>query len=372
MDSNQIRKELDELIVETVSYDQDALPKRLLAYLSMWKWGKYGWVSPASLMYTAAWRKYYYPDIDCCKIWASDENNKPIPGGYSIRSEDESISIPLLAKHDLCEGFCSPNSGMQGSRAIEKMRTLKRLDNDFDSAQRTLFDLKLFANIMNEINDLQSPELLELLKYFICTAKEIKAHRDEVNLTLNQESAALFGVLDFLAEVHDPELTKCVVAACMQVIFDKHGISISGVDDYKTAADARAGKPGDLTVEKDGNPLLAIEVKDKTQKIDWNNIERAKRIITAHPELKGFVFVLESRDAATNHLINEMVTSSQLATGEGKIISIMSLFSLYQLVLPIESENAIINITSKFITMAPAIKPETKEKWLEKIVNQPQ
>lgn len=59
----------------------------------MWKWGKYGWVSPASLMYTAAWRKYYYPDIDCCKIWASDETNKPIPGGYSIRSEDESISI---------------------------------------------------------------------------------------------------------------------------------------------------------------------------------------------------------------------------------------------------------------------------------------
>ena len=66
---------------------------------------------------------------------------------------------------------------------------------------------------------------------------------------------------------------------------------------------------------------------------------------------------------------NEMVTSSQLATGEGKIISIMSLFSLYQFVLPIESEDTIINITSKFITMAPVIKPETKEKWLEKIVN---
>ena len=32
-------------------------------------------------------------------------------------------------------------------------------------------------------------------------------------------------MLDFLAEVHDPELTKCVVAACMQVIFDKHGKS---------------------------------------------------------------------------------------------------------------------------------------------------
>ena len=36
MDSNQIRKELDELIVETVSYDQDALPKRLLEVGKVW------------------------------------------------------------------------------------------------------------------------------------------------------------------------------------------------------------------------------------------------------------------------------------------------------------------------------------------------
>lgn len=74
-DSGKIRKELDTLIIETVEYDKEALPKILLAYLSKWKWGSYGWVSPASLMYTAAWRKYYYPEIDCCKIWASDENN---------------------------------------------------------------------------------------------------------------------------------------------------------------------------------------------------------------------------------------------------------------------------------------------------------
>lgn len=367
MNSNQIRQELDKLIVETTSYKSEVLPKTVLNHLSTWKWGKYGWVSPASLMFTAAWRKYYYPEIDCCKIWASDENNKAIPGGYSIRSEDEGISIPLLAKYDLCEGFCSPNSGMQGSRAIEKMRNLKRLNIDFDTAQRTLFDLKLFATIMNEINELDKVELLELLKYFICTAKSIKSHRDEVNETLNKRSEVSFELLDFLSEIHDPELTKCVVAACMQVLFDKHGISITGVDDYKTAADARAGKPGDLTVERDGKPLLAVEVKDKTQKIDWNNIERAKRIISGHPDLKGFVFVLESRDAATNPLINEMVKSSQLATAEGKIISVMSLFSLYQIVAPIEEEVDIINRTSKFVTIAPAIKPETKEKWLSKI-----
>lgn len=367
MNSNDIRDELDRLIIETVSYKKDVLPQQLLDHLSMWKWGKYGWVSPASLMFTAAWRKYYYPDIDCCKIWASDENNKSIPGGYSIRTEDENISIPILAKHDLCAGFCSPNSGMQGSRAIEKMRTLKRLNTNFDTAQRTVFDLKLFANIMNETNELNSSQLLELLRYYITVAKQIKEHRDQVNKTLNQETTVSFELMDFLSEIHDPELTKCVTAACLTVLFDKHGIVVSGVGDYKTAADARAGKPGDLTVEKDGISLLAIEVKDKTQTIDWNNIERAKRIITQHPELKGFVFILESRDAATNSLINEMVNSSQLTTYNGKNISIMSLFSLYQLVKPVEPENGIINITSKYITLAPAIKPETKDLWLTKI-----
>lgn len=367
MDSAKIRSELDLLIKDTTAYDKDNLPNQLLKDLAKWHWGSYGWVSPASLMFTAAWRKYYYPDVDCCKIWAADENNKPIPGGYSIRTEDESISIPLLAKYDLCEGFCSPNSGMQGSRAIEKMRTLKRLNKDFDNAQRTLFDLKLFASIMNQINDLNHNQLLDLIKFFICTSKAIQTKRYETNAALTAGTTAAFDVMKTLGDIPDPELTKCVVAACFKIIFDKHGISVSGVDDFKTAADARAGKPGDLTVEKDDTPLLAIEVKDKTQKIDWNNIERAKRIINAHPGLKGFVFVLESRDAATDSVINEMVKSAQLATTNGKIISIMSLFALYQIALPIAGEEEIIKLTSEFMSIAPAVKPETKEIWLQKI-----
>lgn len=362
-----IRSELDQIIQETTQYDQAIIPSSLLADLGKWRWGSYGWVSPASLMFTAAWRKYYYPDVDCCKIWASDENNKPIPGGYSIRSEDESISIPLLAKYDLCEGFCSPNSGMQGSRAIEKMRTLKRLDRDFDNAQRTLFDLKLFASIMNQINELNHDQLLELIRFFICTAKNIKEKRIATNEALVSGAKNAFDLLSVLGETPDPEFTKCVVAACLQVIFEKHNITISGVDDYKTAADARARKPGDLTVERDGEPLLAVEVKDKTQHIDWQNIERAKRVIASHPELKGFVFVLESRDAATNSLINEMVKSAQLATADGKLISIMSLFSLYQIAAPIVTEEEMISITSRFLAAAPAVKPETKTIWLRHI-----
>lgn len=367
MDSAKIRSELDQIIKNTTSYDKSNLPNQLLRDLAKWRWGSYGWVSPASLMFTAAWRKYYYPDVDCCKIWAADENNRPIPGGYSIRTEDETISIPLLAKYDLCEGFCSPNSGMQGSRAIEKMRTLKRLNKDFDNAQRTLFDLKLFASIMNQINDLEHSQLLDLIKFFICTSKAIQAKRYETNAALSAETAASFNVIKALSDIPDPELTKCVVAACFSAIFDKHNIVVSGVDDFKTAADARAGKPGDLTIERDDTPLLAIEVKDKTQRIDWNNIERAKRIINAHPGLKGFVFVLESRDAATDSIINEMVKSAQLSTNGGEIISIMSLFSLYQIALPIVGEEELVHRTSKYMSIAPAVKPETKDIWLRKI-----
>ena len=367
MNSATIRSELDDLIKHTSQYDANAIPAELLTGLNRWRWGSYGWVSPASLLFTAAWRKYYYPQIDCCKIWVSDENNKPIPGGYSIRSEDESISIPLLAKYDLCEGFCSPNSGMQGSRAIEKMRSLKRLDRDFDTAQRTLFDLKLFADIINRINELNHNQLEELLKYFICTAKGIKDKRVETNKALVADTATSFDLLEFLAATHDPEFTKCVAAACFSVIYNKVGLTVTGIDDYKTAADARAKKPGDITLEKDKHPVVAIEVKDKTQQIDWNNIERAKRIIHDQSELESFIIVLESRNAATNSRVNEILSSPQLETKDGKIISIMSLHLLYQLAVVFSGPQVLINLTGTYLALAPAVKPETKEAWLKRI-----
>lgn len=367
MNSRQIRAELDTLVQETTSYDSSVLPSTLIDKIGRWKWGSYGWVSPVSLMFTAAWRKYYYPEIDCCRIWADDEKHQPIEGGYSIRSEDESISIPILAKHDLCQGFCSPNSGMQGSRAIEKMRNLKRLNTDFDSAQRTLFDLKLFAEIMNEINELEHNQLFELIKYFICIAKGIKAHRDEVNASICCATDANFSVIDFLGQIHDPEFTKCVVAACLEAVFSKHGIQVVGAEDYKTAADARAGKPGDLALEKNGKYVLAVEVKDKTQRIDWNNLERANRILERCPELHGFAFVLESRDAATNSTVHEMVKSAQLSNGNGKKISIMSLFALYQLAKITIGESDLIALVGSYLVKVPAVKPDTKEAWLKAI-----
>lgn len=367
MKSVDIRSELDNLIDETTEYNSKEIPPVLLTALKKWRWGSYGWVAPASLLFTAAWRKYYYPDIDCCKIWALDENRNPIPGGYSIRNEDETISIPLLAKYELCEGFCSPNSGMQGSRAIEKMRSFKRLNRDFDAAQRTYFDLKLFSEILNQINELSKEQLIEVIKYFICTAKAIKKVRIATNAGIVASTEASFDLISFLTDIHDPEFTKCVVAACFEVLYRRNGIVVSGVDDYKTAADARAGKPGDITLELNSQPMAAIEVKDKTQQIDWNNIERAKRIIKKHETLKSFIFVLESRNAATNARINEMMCSEQLSSEDGRIISVMSLHLLFQLAVVVADEKEIISLTGNNLTLAPAVKPETKAAWLNKV-----
>ena len=84
--------------------DDTKIPASLATNIGTWKWGSYGWVSPASLIFTAAWRKIYYPEEDCCKIWARDEQNNAIPGGYSIRSEDESISISKNSPPSVASG----------------------------------------------------------------------------------------------------------------------------------------------------------------------------------------------------------------------------------------------------------------------------
>ena len=362
----QIRQELERLICQTTeeNFDQTQVPPSLQSNLDKWRWGSYGWVSPASLIFTATWRKYFYPHKDCCKIWAKDETNAPIEGGYSIRSEDESITIPLLAKYDLCQGYCSPNSGMQGSRAIEKMRSLKRLNIDFNSAQRTVFDLKLFATILNQINDLTAEQAYAVLQYQILIAKAIRKKRMDTNAALQAGTTDAFSLLSFLNKTADPELTKCVVAACFDSIFRNNGLSVEGVADYKTAADARAQKPGDLFLEKNGNALAAIEVKDKTQTIDWNNIDRAKLILLAHPELQHFIFVLEKREATVTDVLQEMLCSEQFQTAIYQKITFLSVHDLYLLARSARNETEIASKTGYYLSQAPAVKPETKEAWL--------
>ena len=96
---------------------------------------------------------------------------------------------------------------------------------------------------MNQINELEHDQLLELIKFFICTSKGLRQKRLATNAALETVGRSSFDLLSLLAETPDPEFTKCVAAACLQVIFQKHDMTVAGVSDYKTAADARAVKP---------------------------------------------------------------------------------------------------------------------------------
>jgi hypothetical protein len=364
MAKTEIRGRLDQLIGSTTSYDTKIIPTQILADIQNWKWGAYGWTSPASLIFTASWMKYFFPQQDCCKIWAKDEINDPIPGSYSIRSEDEAISIPLLAKHDLCKGFCSDNSGMQGSRAIEKMRNLKRLETNFSLSQRTVFDLKLFASILNRINSLNEAQSLEVLKLLICTAKSIQKGRIASDSQLTTRVLST-NILNFLETVSDPELTKCFAAACLNAIYNKHDLTIDGITDYKTASDARAEKPGDLYLTRQKEILISVEVKAKSIKIDWQNIGRAETILKAFPNLTNFIFILENRNALFEPEIHEMINSPRLSSNIGIKISFISVHDIYRLALATVSEAEITASTGKYLSEAPSVKPTTKDSWLK-------
>ena len=366
MDTDRVYSEIDTRLSSTKACDTSLLPQKLIANLNRWNWGGYGWISPVSLMITAAWKKAYDPAADCCKIWSDDELGHPIPGAYSIRVLDETITIPLFAKYDLCKDFCSPNSGMQGSRAIEKMRSEKRLNVSFASKQRTVFDLKLFASILNQINELNVNQCFALLDFFIVKAKAIKAKRDAQNASLSATSAKA-DVLDLLSRIHDPELTKCVVAACLTAMIPSSDFSVAGVSDYKTAADERAEKPGDLCVLLKDKPIMAVEVKDKSQTINWKNIERAKTILARFPSVISFVFVLENRKALVGDAVSEIISSDLISTGLAKKISIMSLHDLFRLAKSFKDDAEILELTNKAMVQAPALKPDSRTTWISLI-----
>jgi hypothetical protein len=170
--------------------------------------------------------------------------------------------------------------------------------------------------------------------------------------------------MDFLKNTSDPELTKCVVAACLNSIFCSHECVISGVENYRTAADTRAEKPGDLCVLYDNEPRIAIEVKDKTQSIDWNNITSAKRILDRVGSLRNFIFVLEKKGATSEPIIAEMLASEQFQYVPYNMISIISVHDLFLLASSVVENSILVQETAKYMAAAPALKPETKDKWI--------
>ena len=143
--------------------------------------------------------------------------------------------------------------------------------------------------------------------------------------------------------------------------------SVVGVSDYKTAADERAEKPGDLCVLLKDQPIMAVEVKDKSQTINWKNIERAKTILARFPSVISFVFVLENRKALVGDTVSEIISSDLISTGLAKKISIMSLHDLFRLAKSFKDDAEILELTNKAMVQAPALKPDSRTTWISLI-----
>jgi hypothetical protein len=361
---NSDREALERVVLERQEPNLELIPREIKTRLDSWQWGKMGWTSPANLIITASWRKVFYPLEDCCKIWARDSRDTAINGSYSIRTADETVTVPIFAKYDLCTGFCSSNSGMQGSRAIEKSRGNGRIDRNLRLEQRTVFDAQLFSHILNDINELSETESLEVLKYLVkiaYSAKESRTKNDNVLLS----NPPRIDLLAFASRVQDPEFVKCVAAACLALLFENHGLKLEGIQDHKTSADGRAVKAGDLTLTRNGEAVVAIEVKDKSRKLDWQNINGVRAISKHFPKLEGFYFVLESRSGERDLLVSDLAFESSHNQGIPSIVSFISLPDLLGLAIPINGYDQVIRKTAHFVTKAPSIKPATKSAWTQ-------
>ena len=332
-----------------------------------WKWGEYGWISPVNLFLAASAVKLACPAQDVCRIWSRDGDGKKIPHSYSIRTIDERVVVPFVAKHNIASNFCSANSGMQGSRAIEKSRGATRIPRDWSGDQKTSFDLALFSNLMNDINNSSPEEVEEILVYLLEVAESRLRAREKSKLRLS-ESLGVGGtrslVLAAVSEIKDPEFVKCVAAALMKHIFGaRFGMVVDGVESAKTAADARDGKVGDFWLQSEQGSMMACEVKDSSRALDWQAIRTASDRLLSHQGLDSYVFITARRQPFADGVCRSLNTSG-LADIEGQDkISFLSVFDLLPLV-PECTATELIDEISEMLQRATSLKSDTLTKWM--------
>jgi hypothetical protein len=298
-----ILKQVDEAAREAIANAKagksvgPSLPPKLRAAIDAWSYGKYGWTSPVNLMITAAWTKWIYPSQDVCKIWARDASNTPINGSYSIRSYDETITVTVVSKYDIYPNFCSRNSGMQGTRAIEKTRGATRLQSGVKIEQRVTFDLNLFVETMNLINSLKASEAKLAFQYYIELGSkiQIKRHADLKKLeaaALKASNDRLAPILRACSEIADPQFAKAVAATALE-LWAKHAPNIvdgkiRGTDGMMTGADARSREPGDLWVTVDEKPVIGCEVKDKSKTFGFEILRAVEERKAHNPSMHTY------------------------------------------------------------------------------------
>lgn len=382
MNDAEIRKSLDEAFEQAAALSEkkiiSSVPEKLLQRIKNWQFGKYGWLSPVNLIVTAAWYKWLNPKQDVCRIW-SDLNGAPIDGGFSIRTQDEKFTVSLVTKKDIYHNFCSPNSGMQGTRALEKIRNVKRISRDTTIDQRVTFDLQLFKDLMNDINECSPDQAKHFFIYLMRVANGIQDIRKAQLVALsNATSASMkneFSVVsDFLNKISDPQFVKCVgltiVSSLVDATFGKDKLILKGVDGYKTASDARALTPGDFWFEKNGAPYIGVEIKDGTKSIGFDVLSAVRNRKQNNPSLCFYFLISAAPQPIKDHVCEDRDWQAALKEMRENGLSVTAIGLQDAYFIARLTKDGDISLLENISTTLPKIsnlKQDTISKWIKHI-----
>lgn len=382
MNEQEIKAKLEhaaKVTLKRVKKDEcfDAmLPPELKVRFAGWKFGKYGWTSPTNLLVTAAWKKWLNPHQDVCKIWANDSDGKPIKGAYSIRSDDEKFTVWLVSKFTIYKNFCSKNSGMQGSRAIEKMRGLSRINRGQRFEQSTRFDSNLFCDILNDIND-HPDKAKEILLYLLQVAFRKKVERERKLKKLGSfttvDSRCVDLILESVKEIPDPQFIVVVTAMLLERFAQANpkltGSEVQGYQSNKSGANSQSGDCGDIWIVKDGTTCIASEVKNESKQFGFSNLADVEDRIQKYSNLTHYFLVTAndspwSPTALSDPDFNERIRSYQR---EYKLqilgLGTRDLLFLVNLIAPIDDDS--IGRLESILKNTPDLKQDTIQRWID-------
>jgi len=375
-----IPEKLDEAFADAESKSlaqiERNIPDAQLSSLRSWSFGSYGWTSPVNLLITAAWYKWRFPEQDVCKIWANDHSKKKIDGGFAIRSNDERYTVPLVTKTRITNGFCSPNSGMQGSRAIEKMRGQGRIDRNSPIEQAVSFDMSLFQNIINDIDDCSSEEAYQYLLYLLRVGIDIRDERIKKNSNLskktNEKDISLHVLLAFCEGISDPQFVKLLAIAFLEpLVFHFYkDLHTSGIEGSKTAADTQSKSPGDFWFsDLSKQPLIGVEAKDKSKNIGFEIIGAIENRKENNPTLTTYLAVTASKIAVRESVLKDKFWLQNITRIRDDLnlnIITMSFLDICSLLTFIKADHAaVLSRANELISKMDDLKKDTIDKWIE-------
>lgn len=259
-----------------------------------WQFGRMGYTTPTNIFLTASWYKWLDNNQDIRRCFVRDTTGATVPNSYSGRGTDENFTVPLVAEFSISQQFCSPNSGFQGTRAIEKVKLPLTTENYTDI--RVMWETRIFFEIISLIQNSTSTQAHQIFRFLLSIAFNIQAqlatNRAELMDTqFEQTELTAYRIMtNRIQGIRDPQFHKIVVGAYYSLGLGED-FEVMGFEDSITGADARSGSAGDFSILRNNDLVEGIEVKDNTIQFDFTHINAARNRIIANETMTRYTMV---------------------------------------------------------------------------------